>query len=217
MRSLSIALTSLSFVFSSISLANTPSLPSVREELLAHQGTSFERLIKKWEANSEREELSNQLITLSKDSSLGDASRYIALQGAARLIGKPGKPVQMNQFEGLARDPSWMIRSGALKALEVTDTERASRVAAVLLGDPAFVVRLEAMSSLEKLRPTGSQIELSLLNAAEDPRNWRNSQPLQIPTRAIHLLALLRKRPLSGSQNLKQEIASLRAEMAPSH
>jgi hypothetical protein len=119
----------------------------------------------------------------------------------------------LGSLERLGKDSSWLVRTGVLKAFEQEDPARAARLAQELLDDSALVVRLEALSTLEKIRPRDLKAQRSLLKAAEDPRNWQGNRPLWIPERAVMLLGKLRNRSENSSAPLRSKIESLKKEL----
>gem|GEM_PF-6530737 len=192
----------------------SPGLSGVRQQIEAIRSRDFSPLLKQWQVSRNPRALTGELLELSRDKKLGDRSRYIAIQGAAALASSAGDRTSLAALGGLARDGSWLVRTGVLKAFETRDRERARDIAHSLLQDPALVVRLEALATLEKIQPRDPTTLLSLLNAAEDPRNWQGENPLWIPERAVALIDKLRPgRAPAGKLPLRNRIAALRKEI----
>jgi HEAT repeat protein len=212
MRFVRAALSALLFLSPLSSFAETELRAQLRKEVTQHTGKDFGPLLKKWQTTSSHEKTRDALMSLARDPSLPDPSRYIALQGFAHLSASPPSHAPASKIKPLSTDPSWMMRTASLKALEKVSAPEAATLAVTLLKDPALVVRMEALSSIEKLKLSGKEIEHSLLDAAEDPRNWKENQPLVIPERAVNLVMRLRNKNGTPQTELRRAIASLRSE-----
>jgi hypothetical protein len=192
----------------------SPGSPGIRQQIEATRTSDFSPLIKQWQGSANHQSLTSELLALSRDTTLADRSRYIAIQGTAALASTRGDRSTLAALGNLARDPSWLVRTGVLKAFESRDRDRARDIAQSLLRDPALVVRLEALNTLEKIQPRDPATLMSLVNAAEDPRNWQGEKPLWIPERAVTLAERLStgRRP-AGKLPLRTRISALRKEL----
>lgn len=137
----------------------------IKSDLLSHQSPEFEPLLKKWSSRYGTDAVP-VLTELARDRQVRDDARYKALMGAARL----GGPVVAPKIVPLLKDPSWMIRSGSLRALSLLRNSETAAAVLPLLKDPALVVRLEAVSAIETLRPQGARSALQA--AIDDPSNY---------------------------------------------
>lgn len=157
----------------------------IRSDLAAHQDPSFEPLLKKWSQRFGPEAIP-VLSQIIRDQTQKDEERYIALMGMAKLGGKAIAP----ELLPFLKDPSWMIRSGTLRALAVLGHPKTASAVLPLLKDPALVVRLEAVSAVEALRPKGAKE--ALIAVIKDPKNtFGGKQGKWVPERAREALRKL--------------------------
>jgi hypothetical protein len=184
---------------------------SIQQDLIRQSGRDFGPLVAAWKRRPNPKQTLKELFSIAQDRKSPDHVRYIALQGFAQLAQGTDDSVDLLSLRQLSEDPSWMVRTGTLKALEIVNPKEATPVALILLKDPALVVRMEALRSIETLKLTGKDIENSLLDAAEDPRNWRANQPLHIPERAALLVLQLRRQTTPKKMELRSLLAQLRA------
>ncbi|OFY98743.1 MAG: hypothetical protein A2Z97_08685 [Bdellovibrionales bacterium GWB1_52_6] len=159
-------------------------LAAMRKQLQSRSGTQFQTLLAQWE-NRYSTRAVEPLFTLARDSKLPDTDRYIALMGGAKLGG-----ISTSRYlVPLLKDPIWMIRSGALRALSAIQAQEGAPAVLALLKDPALVVRLEAVQTIAKLRPAGSAE--ALLAAAKDPANFHKGKAQWVPQKALAALTLV--------------------------
>ncbi len=167
--------------------ALAPSLPRVSEatlqrELHSKRSHSFASLLKNWESQYGVQAV-EPLIKLASQKKNPDSDRYIALMGAAKLGGREIAP----RLLVFLKDSSWMLRSGALRALSALNHPPSSRAVLPLLQDPALVVRSEAVDAVDRLHPPGS--EEALLRALESRANYHNGKAQWLPQKALKALA----------------------------
>ena len=81
---------------------------------------------------------------IASDPRNEDSNRYVALMSAAKLGGPSGAPFILS----FLKDRSWMMRSGALRALTALENPKTAEAVLPLLRDPALVVRAEAVLPL---------------------------------------------------------------------
>jgi HEAT repeat protein len=191
-KSRSLALSGLLLALSA--QAAPPSAQDLLAEIQDSRKTSsFEKLLKDWQSNYGTPAVS-PLLQLAANKRIEEAQRYVALMGAAKLGGASIAPLLLP----LLKDSSWMIRSGTLKALSVlhnfkgaTEPEIATAILP-LLKDPALVVRLEAIATVELLRPEGT--EDALLSVLERPQNYHRRIAQWVPQRALKALQGIRSK-----------------------
>lgn len=154
---------------------------TLRREIHASKSHSFLALLQKWQDRYGTQAIS-PLLQVASDSSLDDSDRYAALMGAAKLGGTATTPWVVPYL----KDRSWMLRSGALRALTALQNQDSAQSVLPLLRDPALVVRIEAIEAIEKLHPTGST--QALLQAIEAPQNYHAHKAQWVPQRALRAL-----------------------------
>lgn len=126
-----------------------------------------------------------------------DASRYVALMGVAKLGGQASE----SEIRTFLKDKSWMLRSGALRALGALGREEKSgRAVLSLLQDKALVVRLEAVQTVSKLWPSGA--DEALTRAILDQRNFHAGRAQWVPQAALSALATKARSRLTAKRLL---------------
>lgn len=158
--------------------------------------SSFDPLLKNWVSQYGTDAVS-PLLDLASDHKISDPQRYIALMGAVKLGGLATLP----SILPLLKDSSWMIRSAALRAItalyppssaQTLNAELKGKVETEILArlhDPALVVRLEAIQSVETLKPHGAENALvALLGRSE---NYHHRIAQWVPQRALKALQKL--------------------------
>jgi HEAT repeat protein len=156
-------------------------------DLKARSSRSFDGILKQWEHQYGTNAV-DPLLSIAVNKKHADADRYVALMGVARLGGRGVAP----QLTGFLKDPSWMLRSGSLRALSALKDENTSTAVLPLLKDKALVVRLEAVQAAEKLRPSGTAQALAV--AANDPANFHAGRAQWVPQRALAALVSMEAR-----------------------
>jgi len=122
------------------------------------------------------------LLRIANKMNYSDPDRYIALMIAAKIGGK-GISRQIKNF---LKDRSWMMRSGALKALQAVGDSRIASAALPMIDDPALVVRMEAVETIDRLKPIGSK--QALLLTLEDPSNFHKGKAQWLPQKSLRIL-----------------------------
>ena len=164
-------------------------------EIHGNASPSFEKLLSAWERRYGTGAVP-ALIDVARDHRATDPDRYVALMGVAKIGGRNSAPL----LSPLLRDPSWMIRDGALRALAALDCRDSGAQILPLLKDPALVVRLEAIQSVEKLKPDG--VAKALLAVVADSQNYHHGKAQWVPERALDALLHLRTlRAISDSES----------------
>jgi hypothetical protein len=166
-----------------------PSQVILRREITGRASTSFEPLLQSWQYRYGSLAVAPLLQLASANGAgkgLEDTDRYIALMGAAKLGGSGAAPL-LTRF---LKDSSWMIRSGALRALTALGNPATASAVLPLLHDPALVVRLEAVEAVRKLQPTGAAE--ALCAALEQSANYHGGKAQWVPQKALEALATLR-------------------------
>jgi HEAT repeat protein len=178
-------LISLLFAFTAVAhAAPAPTEQTLRTELQARKTPQFEALLASWQLRY-GSSAAEPLLTIARDRRTGDADRYVALMGAAKLGGgNLGK-----RIEPLLRDPSWMVRNAALHALTALNTADTRASVLAMVTDPALVVRAEAVDCVAKLNPPGATPVL--LRAVQDQANYHHGKAQWVPQRALRALAEL--------------------------
>ena len=178
------AWTLVSFLqFSSPALAShDPLVEVLLSEIKSQKTSTFERLLPSWEKRYGSKAL-QPLIEIASDHRYQDTHRYIALMSATK-IGGPGAVILL---KSLLKDTSWMLRSGALRALCVVNDPETADDILPLVHDPALVVRAEAVEAIPVLKPKGSSE--ALLSAILDHENYHGNKAQWVPQKA--LLALI--------------------------
>lgn len=138
-------------------------LASFRKE----KRTDFQELIQKWERVYGAAPAPH-LLKIARDPAANDSERYVAILAHTKIQG----PKNAEELVKLLDDSNWMVRSAALKSIEILGYSPASvKVLAKLDRDPALVIRMQAIETLMKLRPEG--LADALLHAAMNARNYR--------------------------------------------
>jgi HEAT repeat protein len=163
----------------------TPLATSLRSDLASRTGTSFDGLLQRWERQYGARAV-DPLLGIAGDPQLADADRYVALMGAARLGGYASAPL----FVAYLKDSSWMIRSASLRILTALENPQTAQAVLPLLKDPALVVRLEAVTAVQKLRPVG--VVSGLVDCLGDEANYHGGKALWVPLKSLEALAALR-------------------------
>jgi hypothetical protein len=163
----------------------TPIVTSLKSDLASRSTTVFDHLLVRWERLYGTKAV-EPLLSIAGDSNNADADRYVALMGAARLGGFSSAPL----FVPFLKDSSWMIRSAALRILSALENPQTAQATLPLLKDPALVVRLEAVATVQKLRPVG--VVSGLVEMANDEANYHGGKALWVPQKAIEALVSLR-------------------------
>ncbi len=196
-------------IASSVALALSPSslfasassslLSQTREQLLhyAEKGSPLPRWLHQTEKDaSQSAEQLKVLSTLCEDLTLPAEARYACVLSATRLGGFSALEILTTALE----DPSWLVRSGALKAAiailksppRPTRPEERKKQETLLsriearLQDPALAVRREALEATTFL-PQATKIK-ALQSALTAEQNYHKGKPLWIPQRALALL-----------------------------
>ena len=160
--------------------------------------TEFQPLIAQWEKKYGKKAIPD-LLKVAKNKKAKDTDRFIAIMAITKISGTSGA----HQIIPFIKDKNWMVRSAALKSIEILDYKPGSKHVLKLLKDPALVIRAQAVSTIETLKPEGSTE--ALLSAVYDPKNYRTGNYKKgkadwVPQRA---LAVLRKlRPIGVSAKL---------------
>lgn len=138
-------------------------LASFRKE----KRTDFQELVKKWE-RVYGATTAPHLLKIARDKSANDSERYVAILAHTKIQG----PKNAEELVKLLDDSNWMVRSAALKSIEILGyTPATPKVLAKLERDPALVIRMQSIDTLVRLRPEG--LADALLHAAMDSRNYR--------------------------------------------
>ncbi len=145
---------------------------------------NFEDLIKSWEKDYGTAAVP-ALLKFASDIKQNDPDRYIALMGATKLGGKPTARL----LAPYLKDSSWMIRTGALRALTLLNSSTANSLAIPLIEDPALVVRLEAVETLKILKPKG--FEAALVKSLKNSDNYHAGKTTWVPEKALQTLVEL--------------------------
>lgn len=170
-------------------------LASFRKEKRA----DFRSLVQKWE-RVYGSRSAPSLLAIAEDRKSPNTDRYVALLAHTRIRG----PHEAKELVALLGDRDWMVRSAALKSIEILGYAPAGpKVLDTLANDRALVIRLQAIETLEKIRPPGTPE--ALLKAAMDgknyrPGNFRKGRADWVPQRALAALRVLR--PLDFSRKL---------------
>lgn len=138
-------------------------LATFREEKL----TDFKSLIEKWE-RVYGEAATPALARIAKDIKAKDSDRYVAILATTKILG----PKSAVETTALLENKNWMVRSAALKSIEILGyTPAGPKVLDHLAKDPALVIRLQAIETLLRIRPEG--LEKALLAATMNGQNYR--------------------------------------------
>jgi HEAT repeat protein len=198
-------LTSAILAFPFSASATSPSVSALKNDLLSRKAPSFDALLKTWEIRYSSEAVA-PLLKIAADRKLADADRYVALMGAARLGGKEGAPLLVPYL----KDSSWMIRSGALRALSALGNHATAKSVLPLLNDPALVIRSQAIQAVQALKPEGS-IE-ALVSVLERGANYHAGKADGVPQKALVALAAL-----STAEDAKRVAPRLKPLLGHSH
>ena len=175
---------------------------SIRNDLSAfrkEKQTDFQSLVQKWDriyGNAS----APSLLKIAEDSKAANADRYVALTAHTKIRG----PHDAKELTALLDDRDWMVRSAALKSIEILGyMPAAPKVLAKLENDPALVIRVQTIETLMKLRPP--ELADALLKASMDgknyrPANFRKGRADWVPQRA--LAALRELKPAGYSRRL---------------
>lgn len=153
----------------------------IQSELKNRKSKNFEDLIKNWE-NQYGPSAVPALLKIAADKKQEDPDRYIALMGATKLGGKPTAPL----LSPYLKDSSWMIRTGALRALTVLNEPKLNSLVLPLMKDKALVVRAEAIEALKVLKPEGT--EKALIETLKNPMNYHAGKATWVPSKALTTL-----------------------------
>ncbi len=158
--------------------------PVLLNEMKANQSASFQSLLPNWE-NKYGNKALRPLFEIASNLKNEDSHRYIALMSATKM----GGPATLPLLKKLLKDRSWMIRSGALRALTLLNSTDVTQEVLPLLRDPALVVRVEAIETLLVLRPKG--VSDALLAVIHDRENYHGKKAQWVPQKALVALAHL--------------------------
>ncbi|MBC7386850.1 MAG: HEAT repeat domain-containing protein [Cryobacterium sp.] len=149
--------------------------------------TDFQGLIERWE-RVYGESSAPSLLKIGQDKSAQDSERYVALLAHTKIRGVKNAEALLTLLD----DRSWMVRSAALKSIEILGYQPAAKkVLEHLASDPALVIRMQSIETLVKLRPDG--LANALVNAAMDshnyrPGNFRTGRADWVPQKAMEAL-----------------------------
>ncbi len=149
--------------------------------------SDFQSLVDKWD-RVYGSASAPTLLKIARDSKAPNSERYVAVMAHTRIRG----PHDATELLALLDDRDWMVRSAALKSIEILGYGPATpKVFEKLAGDPALVIRLQAIETLVRLRPMG--LADALLAAAMDgknyrPANFRKGRADWVPQRALAAL-----------------------------
>jgi hypothetical protein len=136
-------------------------------EFRKERRTDFRALVDKWE-RVYGGATSPFLLKIAKDGKAKDSDRYVALLAHSKIQG----PKSAEDAKKLLDDKNWMVRSAALKSIEVLGyAPAAPKVLEMLAKDPALVIRTQSIDTLKRLRPEG--LADALVKAAMDSKNYR--------------------------------------------
>jgi hypothetical protein len=168
-----------------------PTASQLRAELrqtLGKKGGSFAPLLAQWEARYGSTAVPG-LLSIAQDRANTDSDRFVALMGTTRLGGSETAPYLVP----FLKDSSWMLRSGALRALSAIQSPQIRIPASAvlpLLNDSALVVRSEAIDAVVALKLPGAGV--ALLGVLEQRSNYLSSgKPLWVPGKALAALRSL--------------------------
>ena len=152
---------------------------------------SFEPLFHRWEERYGARVVP-ALLEISRDARASDPERYIGIMGIARLGGKEAAPLLVP----FLKDRSWMIRAATLRALSALNKLETAASVLPLLRDPALVVRMEAVSTTELLKPVGAAS--ALVDTLFSEANYREGKALWVPQKALAALESLHATEVAG-------------------
>jgi HEAT repeat protein len=175
---------------SSLALAqqHAPNALELRREIMRHSASiPFDSLLLGWQKRYDTSAVQPLLevarATSQKLKGTEDSERYIALMGAAKLGGKGAAPM----ITPFLKDSSWMLRSGALRALTALGDPATAPAVLPLLQDPALVVRAEAVEAVRKLHPPGAAD--ALVATLDERENYHGGKAQWVPQKALVALA----------------------------
>jgi HEAT repeat protein len=111
------------------------------------------------------------------------AIRWRALTAYGRLLGKDALP----ELEKITADKDWYMRSAAMLAISKIEPERAKKISHKLLDDPALVVRLSAVDTMDQLKDSDNK--KLLWQRLDHPSSFRRKQSLAIRKRIVETLS----------------------------
>ncbi len=198
---LAISLGAIPFTQAAIPGKSSTSIETyVRDDLAAFRKskrTDFRELVKKWE-RVYGDASAGGLMKIARDKKANDSDRYVAIMAHTRI----GGPKKSDDVVALLDDKNWMVRSAALKSIEVLGlTVASSRVLEKLEKDPALVIRAQAIETLVRLKPAG--LADALVKAAMDGKNYRPGDYRKgradwVPQKALEALRELRPANYAG-------------------
>jgi hypothetical protein len=162
----------------------TPLQTTLKSDLATRKTTVFDNLLKRWDRQYGTRAV-EPLLAIAADTTSPDADRYVALMGAARLGGYSAAPL----FTAFLKDSSWMIRAAALRILAALENPATSQAVLPLLQDKALVVRLEAVTAVEQLRPVGAVA--ALVDSLASESNYHGGKALWVPHKVLDALVSL--------------------------
>lgn len=151
------------------------------KDLKNNSSGSFDILLSRWQVKYGTEAVT-PLFKIAQSTKNEDPARYIAVMGAAKLGGVKTAPL----IQKFLKDPSWMIRSAAIRALAALGDTEAAIAIIPLVRDPALVVRGEAVSALGRLKPKGAKE--ALIEALNEKTNFHAGKAQWVPQRALAAL-----------------------------
>ena len=134
------------------------------------KNSDFSALIKKWEKNY-GSSAAPDLFRIAADKKFRDTDRFIAFMGASKL----GAEADTKTLIPFLSDPSWMLRSAALRTLGGFHQKDAGVAVLKLLRDPAQVVQSEAIDTVLKLKPAGAEnalVQMSSRSCTTETPDW---------------------------------------------
>jgi len=160
------------------------------------RNTEFQPLIQQWEKKYGKKAVPD-LLKIARNPKAKDTDRFIALMAITKISGQSSAP----QIVPFLKDKNWMVRSAALKSIELLDYKPASNAVLKLLKDPALVIRAQAVTTVETLKPDGATE--ALLAAVYDSKNYRSGNYKKgnadwVPQRALAVLRKLRPTGVSA-------------------
>lgn len=168
------------------SALGSPSIESqIRSDLQRRKSSDFSKMASDWKKRFNTSAV-DPLLKIADDRRLEDSSRYIAVMSAVRLGGVPVAA----RIAVLLKDPSWMLRSAALRSLAMLEAGAQGTQTLALLKDPALVVRTEAVDTVKKLRPAGAVS--ALVDTLENPSNYHAGRAQWVPQKALMALIELK-------------------------
>jgi HEAT repeat protein len=182
-------------------------LRNIVQDIHRRNSASFDGLLSIWEKHYGTRAVP-ALLQVAKDRSQLDPDRYVAIMGVAKIGGTESAPL----LAPLLKDPSWMIRNGTLRALAALGNPATAQDVLPLLSDIALVVRLEAVHTIEKLRPTGA--ESALIAAVRNPENYHAGRAQWVPQHALTAIRHLQSQKILTSFESREAASKLTALLA---